>query len=103
MKCLKGKRMDDKYFELTDELYEGEEGSIQLCFKKAIDFIRILESEGYAVLITGGDFKDEWHISWIYAGDGKDHNYARRSEIVFGRREDLDILTDHVHEMIGDK
>lgn len=81
-----------KYGELINKIQYGEEGNLNLGFKDAQTFAKILLARGYAVLFTAGDVGDDVKVSWTYAGSRNSLNVANRSEVVFGAADYLEML-----------
>ena len=71
------------YQELINKIYMGQEGSLQLNWGDCCTLQEILLRNGYAVLVTGGDMKDEYRFDWVYAGDSNNLDYANRSKVCF--------------------
>jgi hypothetical protein len=89
----KNKIMQFTYDELTSKIFDSEEGSLQLSLEDCQILQAILLKRGYAVLLTGGDIGDNFRISWIYAGNTSNLNWANRQNICFSDSEYLDMLT----------
>ena len=68
---------------ILEKVPHGEEGHLQLDFEEVVTLQKILLDKGYAVCVTGGDCKDEYKISWIYAGTSADLDWADDSQICF--------------------
>jgi hypothetical protein len=51
-----------------------------------------LLGKGYAVCLSGGDIGDDIRVSWIYAGDCDNLDYANYDNVVF---TSLDYLEDY--------
>lgn len=88
------------YNEVIKGIMDGQEGSLNLSFDEAAALSKILLNRGYAVLLTGGDFKDEVRVDWKYAGNINDLKYADRKNIVFGSPDYVQILIDdeYIHD-----
>ena len=78
--------------ELYEHLFNGANGSLQLSYEDACTIQKILVSNGYAVMMSGGEIGDTYKIEWIYAGDVGSLKYADSSNIVFSNRDYLDML-----------
>lgn len=78
--------------ELTDKLYDGAEGRLQLPYEEACTLQKILISQGYAVLMADGDIGDKYEVRWVYAGDTGNLNYANPNQVVFASTDYLDML-----------
>ena len=78
--------------ELINKIHFGHEGSLQLSFEDCVSLQKILIQRGYAVLMTSGDFGDEYRIDWAYAGDIDNLKYADRAQVVFGSAEYLEMF-----------
>lgn len=68
----------------------GHEGQIDLSWEDAITWAKILNKMGYAVLFTGGDMDDDVKVSWIYAGDTDNLDWADYDNIVFTNIDYID-------------
>lgn len=78
--------------ELIAKVQNGEEGHVQLPIDDCMSLAKSLVRNGYAVLLTGSDFDDEYRVGWIYAGTTEDLNYADRDNVVFGDNDCLWML-----------
>ena len=77
---------------ILENIPHGEEGSLQLTPKDAMDFAAILLKHGYAVCLTGGDIGDDVKASWLYAGTTENTEYADYKQVVF---TSIDYLDDY--------
>ena len=78
--------------ELYEHLYNGAEGYLQLSYEDVSTIQKILISNGYVVLMSGGDIGDTYKIEWVYAGDTNNLKFADSNNVVFGHRGYLDML-----------
>lgn len=78
--------------ELTDKLYDGAEGRLQLPYEEACTLQKILISQGYAVLMADGEIGDKYEVRWVYAGDTNNLSYANPNQVVFALTDYLDML-----------
>ena len=78
--------------ELYEKLSNGAEGSLQLSYEDACTLQKLLLSNGYSVLMSGGDIGGEYKVQWIYCGDTDDLNYADSDYVVFAHKDYLDML-----------
>lgn len=65
----------------------GHEGQIDLSWEDAINWAKILNKKGYAVLFTSGDMDDDVKVSWLYAGTVESLDYADYDNVVFSHME----------------
>ena len=87
-----------KYDELLSKIKNGEEANIDLPFEDAMTLSQILLKRGYAVLFSSGDFDDLVKVSWVYAGDVDDLEYADKDNILFSSVDYLDMLIYNNYE-----
>ena len=87
---------DDKRWLKTclEKIPHGEEGELQLDMDDAINITKILLKKGYTVLFSSGDIGDDVKISWIYAGDTGDVDYANIDNICYTHMDYLRNIYD---------
>lgn len=80
------------YDELISNIKNGEASNIDLPFEDAMTLSKILLKRGYAVLFSGGDFDNLVKVSWLYAGDTDNLNYADKNNVLFSSADYLEML-----------
>lgn len=81
---------DDWKKAILENVPHGEEGYICLPWEDAITWAKILNKRGYAVLFTGGEMEDEVKVSWLYAGDSDNLDWADYENVVFTNVDYID-------------
>ena len=87
-----------KYDELIHKINYGEDTYLNLSLEEAMTISNILLNKGYAVLLTGGDYGDYVKVSWTYAGDMDNLEYADRENIIFSSSDYLNMLVFNDYE-----
>lgn len=77
--------------ELIEKVYTDKEGSLELSYEDACTVQKILVDKGYCVLMSGGDC-GEYEITWNYAGDTDNLDFANKNNIVFCSRGYVEML-----------
>lgn len=77
---------------ILENIPHGEESSLQLEVEEANKLIEILLHNGFAVCITGGDFGEKVRVSWLYAGDSDNLDWADYDNVVF---TSVDYINDY--------
>ena len=84
--------MDSWLKSVLENVPHGEEGHLQLDAENALFVQKLLVDRGYAVLMTSGEQKDDYRISWIYAGSTDNLKYADINNVCF---TSMDYLWDY--------
>ena len=87
-----------KYDELIYKIHYGEDTYLNVNLEEAMTISNILLKRGFAVLLTGGDYGDYVKVSWTYAGDVENLEYADRENIIFSSSDYLDMLVFNDYE-----
>lgn len=97
--------MTDSWKEaILEHIPHGHEGQIDLSWEDAITWAKILNKKGYAVLFTGGDMDDEpVKVSWIYAGDTDNLDWADYDKVVFTNIDYIDEYPEAYHKEYNDE
>ena len=82
------------YEELIEKIERGDEGQIELNYEDCCTIQKVLIDNGFACLLTGGLMCNRYCLSWIYAGDANDLNYADRKNIIFSEIDYWEMLKD---------
>lgn len=76
----------------------GEDASLQLTPSEAIAFATMMVKKGYAICITGGDIGDNVRVSWLYAGNTDNLEYADYGNVVFTSIDYMEDYPEAVNE-----
>lgn len=93
--------MDSSTFtfdELMDKITGMNCPQLDLPFEDAVVVQKILVKRGYAVMMTAADFDDEYRISWIYAGEVGNLNYANNENVIFCEPDYINMLAYHEYK-----
>ena len=77
--------------ELIEKIYTDREGSLELPYEDACTVQKILVDKGYCVLMSGGDC-GEYEITWNYAGDTGNLDFADKNNVVFCSKDYVEML-----------
>jgi hypothetical protein len=88
---------------ILENVPHGEEGYICLPWEDAITWAKILSKRGYAVLFTGGEMEDEVKVSWLYAGDSDNLDWADYDNVVFTNVDYIDEYPAAYYGKCGDE
>ena len=88
---------------ILEHIPHGEDGSLQCNEEETHILTKLLVKKGYAVCITGGDIGDDVRVSWIYAGDVGNLDWADYDQIIFSHIDYLEDYPQALQEDIEDQ